>query len=263
MDFRALRSNYSKARGFCRAPLDRLKYLWWLYAKSLPLHVKCVTIRFVMSAPIGHFRLTVRPRTAADYFIFSEVFDRQYYALPLPRPPETILDLGANVGMTAVYFSRVYPNAKIACVEPMPENVVLLKANVADNAVNAGIYEAAASVVDGSLKMQRAALEYGSKPEGIPFGAVLTGCTVEVQGISIPSLIRRLCWQRISLAKIDIEGYEGVLLQQNEEWLERVDNICIELHEGFSEQQLHSVAAKWGFDPPLRIPGMWFLTRQG
>ena len=44
-------------------------------------------------------------------------------------PPErvrVILDCGANVGITALYFAWRYPNARIFCIEPDDQNFELL-----------------------------------------------------------------------------------------------------------------------------------------
>jgi FkbM family methyltransferase len=38
----------------------------------------------------------------------------------LPADAGTILDLGANVGLAAVYFAALYPNARIVSYEPDP-----------------------------------------------------------------------------------------------------------------------------------------------
>ena len=82
-----------------------------------------------------------------------------------------------------------------------------------------------------------------------------------VPAISIPSLLKELGWERIGLLKIDIEGHERVLLGQDCDWLTRVDAICIECHEAFGEGDLQRLAARYGFAPPQRLPGIWFMGR--
>ena len=97
-----------------------VKRLLWTYSHSV-LGRWCpseMNIRFCYDEPIGKIRLRVRANGGSDGFIHGEVFEHHYYRLGLPFQPATILDLGANAGYTAVYFSRTYPSAKIMAVEP-------------------------------------------------------------------------------------------------------------------------------------------------
>jgi hypothetical protein len=49
--------------------------------------------------------------------------------------------------------------------------------------------------------------------------------------VTIPDILKKSGQERISLLKIDIEGAEIDLFKSGtEEWLDRVDNIVIELH---------------------------------
>src|SRR5262245_45720652 len=55
---------------------------------------------------------------------------KEYPILPLPDyKPTTIVDVGANVGATAVFFHYAYPGARIYCYEPSAENYQCLAAN--------------------------------------------------------------------------------------------------------------------------------------
>jgi predicted O-methyltransferase YrrM len=62
---------------------------------------------------------------AVDCKLLIEVFGG-VYALPASHSPKRILDLGANIGLSALYFHRQYPEASIACVEPAPKNFSML-----------------------------------------------------------------------------------------------------------------------------------------
>ena len=264
MNIKALARNWLNAKAFCRGPSDRLKYLHWLYCGSLRLgneKKKRHTIHFEFEKSLGKMVLTVRCNAGSDAFIFSEVFDHRYYDFDLAEPPATILDAGANAGFTALFFGRKYPKAQLACVEPMPDNVVTLRTNIEQNGIFATIIPMALSVNDGSITMETACNDYGHKIANIQFGRLLGGNTFEVMGVTIPTLLAQLRWRRISLLKLDIEGYEGVLLRQNCGWLQQVDAIAIETHEGFGEADLCLVASRYGFKRPRRLPGIWLITR--
>jgi FkbM family methyltransferase len=176
--------------------------------------------------------------------------------------PRTILDLGANAGFTAVYFARVYPKAHLACMEPMPDNLAILRENLSLNGVSAQVFAAAVGVDDGRLTMTEDARDYGHKVAGIRYGRGVSGAAVDVEALSIPTVLERLGWDRIGLLKVDIEGCEGVLLRQRSEWLSRVDAMRIECHEGFGERDLRDLASDYGFHAPERLPGTWLLVRK-
>jgi hypothetical protein len=84
---------------------------------------------------LGSTPFTVRLRQhTGDIFIFYEVLAFGAYALPTEIVPEgirTIVDCGANIGMTSLYFSQRYPNSRIFAIEPEPTNFKLLKQNTA------------------------------------------------------------------------------------------------------------------------------------
>jgi len=52
------------------------------------------------------------------------------YFIPLPFEPETIIDIGANIGAFAQRAHRKWPQAQMICCEPMPFNVCHLRRNV-------------------------------------------------------------------------------------------------------------------------------------
>jgi hypothetical protein len=70
----------------------------------------------------------------------------------------------------------------------------------------------------------------------------------------------RLKWSRIGLLKVDTEGYERILFRDKCPWLSEVDAMFIECHEGFGEADLERIALAHGFEPPVKLPGIWFLN---
>ena len=49
----------------------------------------------------------------------------------MPVIPSLIIDAGANVGLSAVFFANKYPAAKIIALEPEVSNFAVLKRNAA------------------------------------------------------------------------------------------------------------------------------------
>src|SRR5262249_46748957 len=161
-------------------------------------------IGFRYPEPIGNLRLLLRGNRGSDAFIHGEVFFHEYYRLPLESPPATILDLGANAGLATVYFGRMYPDARLACVEPVADNLRVLLRNLELNAIRATLFTAAADATDGKVRMALDPMDYGHRVASARSRDFRS--TIEVDAISVPTILDRLGWQRIGLLKIDIEG---------------------------------------------------------
>ena len=251
--FQNLGATFGRARG----PRDAFHDLLVGYSHRLPrwLRADRYDVRFRFPMPVGAVHLSLRTNAGADAFIFSEVFCHRYYAIPLQRQPATILDLGANAGLTAVYFARCFPDAAIACVEPMPDNARQLRRNLALNGIDAVVFEAAVHSHDGVVPMSTRMKSYAHQ--------VLPSRAEEhelVPALSIDTIMRRLGWDRIGLLKIDIEGHETVILDGACRWADVVDAIVIEIHAEEFEADLRRFADMHGFSVQKHA-GLYLLER--
>lgn len=205
-----------------------------------------------------------RPLTLAmrmdtdDFFAFQEIFVDRYYD-DAPGEPATILDLGANCGYATLLFACRYPNARLAAVEPHPANVSALRRNLALNGVEAMVVAGAVTREDGPATLHvSTSLGHSLAAEG-PLDPTKG---VVVDGWSVPTLMRRLGWDRIDLLKIDIEGYESVLFADRPAWLGRVSRIIGEVHDGYGFAALRSDLAPLGFRvTALAHPSMFLAVR--
>jgi FkbM family methyltransferase len=262
MDFSFAARNISTSWSNRANIADFARRMLWIYSEKLPIALRQRewTIGFRYPLPVGSVRLLLRANGGADAFIHSEVFEHQYYRLPLQRSPATILDLGANIGLSAIYLARVFPNARLACVEPMSDNLRVLVANLKINAIQAEVISAAVDVRDGTVVMEHDVNDYGHKIE--VQGSLSSAVKIEVPAISMPSILQRLGWTRIGLLKMDIEGHERRLLSESCDWLQCVDTMCLEYHEEYGETELARIASQFGFLAPQKLPGgIWLLTR--
>jgi len=262
----ALFRNVVHSTRICPTWSDRLNYLGWLYSNRLHHRNgrhRQREIAFRCAAPVFNMDLTVRDNRGSDAFIFSEIFTHHYYDFPLPFRPTAIVDLGANAGFTSIFFARKYPDARVIAVEPVASNLELLQKNIELNHLNLNIeiVHAAIAVRDGTVLMDVSGLDYAHRVIDHAGESVPTSQVTRVGAISIPTLMRQFRMDRISLLKIDIEGYETRLLTEDCEWLRFVDAICIEIHDGYADSDLSSLAVDYGFKPPQRLPGIWLLTR--
>jgi FkbM family methyltransferase len=190
-------------------------------------------------------QLNLRPNRG-DLFILYEILASEAYAVhhDFLKPEEafTILDCGANVGITALYFARKYKNARIICIEPDPENFETLKLNVANQKRIEPIFGAIVKT-SGTVHLTRNRPAYGNtlidQSSDEP--------TVAVQGLTIADICEQKELTRIDLLKVDIEGAEEELFK-DADFLPMVNLVAIELHMAYRMQDFHGDVKSYGFD---------------
>jgi len=179
-----------------------------------------------------------------DLAIFYEIFWKEIYKIPFLVLPEksVILDLGAHIGCTAIYFSMVYPDAQIYAVEASEESYNILKENV-KSFKNIIAVQAVIDSQDGVVCFDTSGYSFNSK---------LNHNGKMVQSISISTLMMQYQITRVNLIKIDIEGAEKNILQNNVNWLRQIDTMIIELHDDYKLLDLSKDIVPFGFT--LTIP---------
>lgn len=61
--------------------------------------------------------------------LLYEIFVEECYRTEEIQNPEVIIDAGANIGLSSLYFAMSYPSATVYAIEPDPPNFKLLVAN--------------------------------------------------------------------------------------------------------------------------------------
>jgi FkbM family methyltransferase len=185
-----------------------------------------------MKRPLAQ-SLTMR-KVGSDFHTFEEIFVHKVYRELTHILPqcETVMDLGANIGLASLYFALSFPHARVFAVEPDAANFRLLTSNLEAlnrvgraTAVQAGVWNADCD------------LEIDAPEETGAFNAVKVQtksgakATQTVCGMTMNSLLALSKFERIDLLKIDIEGAEVPLLQGDVDWLKRVECLAIEFHD--------------------------------
>lgn len=146
----------------------------------------------------------------------------------LVRPGMVFVDVGANIGYYALMFaSLLRGEGEILCLEPDPTNLLELKANVAENKLERmiSVLPIAAGDEDGTMRFE----------PGLNAHATPTG-TMEV----IVKKLDSLAPAKVDFIKIDVEGYEGAVLDGARETIERFrPTIFLELHPRLLTRHTH------------------------
>ena len=140
-----------------------------------------------------------------------------------------IIDCGANVGVSIMYFKSLFPHAKIEGFEPDPKIACLLKENLLKNKLTD------VTVREKAIWKNNNGVSFGI--EGADGGSIfLEGKnTLEIPSVRLKDILRN--YDYIDLLKIDIEGAEVEVIKDCNEDLKKVKNIFIEYHSWISNKQ--------------------------
>lgn len=151
--------------------------------------------------------------------------------LPARDSVRTIVDVGANVGASALFWKAKYPAARLLCFEPVPENFALLSQNLAGYGSTECHNEGLGSA-DAQLELiasPGAGNEGGWSlyQRGQKGGEARKTVTIRHSG----ARLAELGVEKIDILKVDTEGHEREILRGlGTEILERTRYITGELH---------------------------------
>lgn len=160
---------------------------------------------------------------------YKEIFLEKIYAFKSDNPAPVILDLGANIGLSVLFFKSLYPEAKITAFEADPKIFTYLKKNIEGNAlVDVELINRAAWNEETRLKFS---------PDGADGGSVASAeadSSLEVEAIDIADFFKG---RKIDFLKMDIEGAETTVLPACREYLREVKFLFVEYHSRAGQRQ--------------------------
>lgn len=219
-------------------------------------------------------------------FSYKEIFEDSIYLKHgiFLKDNACIFDVGANIGLFAIYAKQICPNAKIFAFEPAPEVCQLLRCNVAKYGTDIHVYQCGLSdkesvtnytyypyysIMSGfhaNLEKDKQALYAGVQnqiSEGLPPGSsVASDQIVEIlvkdklndarqsqcRLSSVSTVLREVGVDRINLLKIDAERSELQILNGIDEcdW-PKIDQIVMEAHSDHQAESVTSLLKAKGF----------------
>jgi 31-O-methyltransferase len=219
---------------------------------------------------------------AEAVMLWRELTPGSAYATAAARLPagSTVLDVGANIGLTSLYCRQVQPDLRIVAVEPVPDVFDCLRRNLAQHVPRwdascvalsdgAGVaeltYYPSASCNSG-LAADRVAEDANSRVflsnsglDGKSIDALVpslhVGVDLQVPTATVAQLVRDYEIGRIGLLKVDVEGAElRVLSGLDEASWAIVDQVAVEVHD--DDGRLARITAM------LRAHGLHVTVRQ-
>jgi len=186
------------------------------------------------------YPLYLRARTT-DVSLCREIFlnnayDSDFFESPQVTPhaappamPQVIIDAGANVGLSAVFYANRFPDARIIAIEPEPSNYEMLKKNTAPYP-NITTVHAALWKENGALRL----LDTGGGNTTFQVGEINQLSAAErgvVRSVTLKTLMEQLGIAHIDYLKMDVEGAEKEIFEHATPWIDRVGTIGVELHD--------------------------------
>ncbi len=169
------------------------------------------------------------PDSASLLFLLKELFEFEIYRFKTDTKEPLIIDCGANIGLSVIYFKRLYPNAKIIAFEPDPKIFSHLEHNIA----SFGFEEV--ELINKALWNEETELEFYS--EGADGGRIKeAGDKEKIVKIKTEKLSKYLS-QKVDFLKLDIEGAEQEVLNECKDLLKNVESIFVEYHSFTDKRQ--------------------------
>jgi FkbM family methyltransferase len=172
-----------------------------------------------------------------DYDVFGWAQGRaliDYHIKKSKYNKSLIIDAGANIGASVVFFKHRYPNSFVYSVEPDFKNWELLQKNTAPLG---GVFNFLGGI-SSDLGFMRVddpgSSNWGFRTELIDAKVVAEGGIKSyVKSIDIGSILKDpiLAGMNPLILKIDIEGAEQYLFSGNIDWMDCFALIIIELHD--------------------------------
>ena len=175
-------------------------------------------------------------------YLFQEIFVDACYCFRTESRMPVIVDCGSNIGMSVLFFKKLYPTARIVAFEPDPSTFAILSKNVSQNGLaDIELHQVALGDTDGMAEFYR----------GTGAGGLIMSLMKErlADGkINVP--VRRLSQfinEDVDLLKLDIEGAEDQVMSDlaSNGKLNLIGQIHLEYHHHIRGDVDHLSAILW------------------
>lgn len=209
--------------------------------------------------PVWYYRnyMLFKLRQKGQEYDIKEIFDLNVYGLDPKRASAVIVDIGASIGDTLMFFAMKYPRAKLFAFEPNPEVFAYIQHNLdhvdtTGNAVhlyNKAVSHSGQRQIDFYLASDKLTPSWSSTFKDIlPVEDVKK--IYKVPAISFRSMLS--VTGTIDLLKVDIEGGEYDLIPDIIRYSAKIESFVIEMHN-FGEpkkrrilfEQLNNLSKKY------------------
>ncbi|TAE69399.1 MAG: FkbM family methyltransferase [Bacteroidetes bacterium] len=215
----------------------------------------------VLYNPTNNLKLLLRKNTS-DFHVFTEIFIKKDYQSLIENyqkysnniNPKVIIDIGANIGCASLYFKQNYPEATMVCIEAEKNNFLSLKHNIelnnsVDSYKNIYLQHNAFWITEEDLMIEENFRDgrdwaFAARPNA-------QKSTQTIKGLTIQNILEKYNFSKIDILKIDIEGGEKWILEDELTMniiQKNVNTLFIEVHEEvITMKKTAEILANFGF----------------
>lgn len=205
---------------------ERHKYYWWV-------------LRYMFIPRYSHLKIKLGDGLvwecvdiASFLSAYKSIFvDKIYSYNPGgSKTRQVIIDCGANIGLSVLFFKLKYSKSKVIAFEPDPEIFGVLQKNIKEAGLDDVIlYNKAVWIRDEKLSFQ------ADHADGGRIQSTYNGKTL-VEGIDFNAFLQKQ--KHIDMLKIDIEGAESEVLAKCFPAISKADKIFFEYHSSRNVKQV-------------------------
>jgi FkbM family methyltransferase len=141
----------------------------------------------------------------------------------------TVVDLGANVGLSIRLWLSKFPGARVLGVEPDAANAAVAARNIGADAARVQLVHACVAATPGTVTLDRREGEWA-----FTMRDAASGGGPAIPALTIPQLLDQFGVDGpIDLLKCDVEGAERDLFADCAGWIGRFRNLVVELHRPY------------------------------
>lgn len=193
---------------------------------------------------------------------FDVVVVKRWNDFRCEKKNPVILDGGANIGISAIHYKRLFPGAVITSFEPDPRSCELLRRNLAVNEIHdVEIVEKALWTSNGRVSFFSEGADANRVVRAGDDVGQLTALTPSAKQFDVETvrLADYLARTEYDLVKLDIESAEADVIVDCGDTLRNVNNLVIEFHltnskprdlartlEALAEQEFHVSVCSYG-----------------
>jgi FkbM family methyltransferase len=174
--------------------------------------------------------------------LYEEVFIQRQYFFEVKNKKPIILDCGSNIGMSVLYFKKIYPDAIITAFEPDPLTFELLKKTIEANCFE-GVTAVNKAVAGkkGSAEFYSDTNRPGNLHMSLIKRRVENGSAYKVEKDRLSSYIKT----KVDFLKMDVEGAEAEVIVELDKTksLEKINLMAMEIHHNICGEKdlLHTI----------------------
>ena len=205
---------------------------WWMYPI---VYLKLTKKPTVVFETIKGIKILIRVNST-DIMALTHVWlieEYSKYDFKIEKT-DTVIDVGAHIGLFSLHTSQICKNGKIYAFEPMIENYDILKSNIQLNNFS-NIKAENCAISNSSSKITI----YQNNDESGHSKFIETNNPIEVNSKSLNEIFNDEKIEKCDLLKLDCEGSEYEIIDSLEDKnFEKIEKMIIEYHLADSHPEL-------------------------